>query len=522
MRFGFLIPAVILSCVLAACGTTEGSANGPEIPVPPVIIAEPVEYQDEDPVTASEEPVVIDFDIPTHNEYIVSLEFEPETRMIRGMESVRYTNRTGLPLEELIFRIPLNAWRASGAGEPVAPYFVEFYGRIFRHGRDYGYMDILHVSLDSEELTFTLSGTVLIISLPRALEPDETMNIRIQFEAYIPKIAHRTGANLYAVWAGAFLPVEAVFGDDGWHTEPIYPVGNPFILDVANYTVEITTPMGYVVAGTGAKTETRRYDQMVTTFTASMVRGFAFAISPHFMRASATTPTGSTVVLYHYTPDLDTEYILSVATETMAFFEETIGAFPYGQLTIVETDMYRAGETFSAVIFMDSLRLRNSQNLTSLRHEIGQQWFSVIIGSNPIEEAWLSGGLTQFLHVGLLGQPREQREAIELSHHDLAAQIPLIRNEYSRRLSSRINVYESWGDYFLIQRRKGQIMFYALYREMGEENFRYLLREYYLQFAFQIASARDFIELADEIHGGGLRRFFNYWLNTVGLPDLPR
>ena len=522
-RYIFLIALIWL---ITACGNGELQENEPEIPAPPVIIAE--HHQEEYiPQEEPDEPIPEPVDIPIVNEYFITMEFEPETRTIRGIETVRYTNRTDTTLSELVFRIPLNAWAPNAIVpvvnmEPITPYPIEFHNRIFRHGHDYGFMDILHISHDNEGLDFVLWDTILTITLPRPLEPDETTQLSIQFQASIPKIAHRTGANDHAVWAGAFLPQEAVFGPNGWHTEPFYPMGSPFILDVANYTVEITTPIGYVVAGTGTKTETYLDDYLITTFTAQMTRDFAFAISPYFRRSAQVTPSGLVeIVLYYYTPTLPVDHILNVAVEVIVFFEETIGTYPYPQLSIVETDMFRNAEKFSSIIFMDSGHMRTSQHLSSLRHEIGHQWFSVIVGSNPIEEAWLNGGLTHFLQSGLLNYPQDLRTVIEREHSDLMQQMPSIRNENNRRLTTRISSYETWADYFRIQHRKAKIMFYALYREMGEGNFRYLLREYYRRFAFQIATGEDFRALAEEIHGSSLDWFFDYWLYTTELPNLP-
>jgi len=510
-----LIFFIILLAAMAACGSDGNIENMPEISVPPIIIAD-VDTPEDLPILVVDDTPLPEPDIPTINEYTISLDFEPETRMVFGMQSVRYTNRTDTVFNELVFRAHLNAWDGS-----ETPYTTEFEERIFRRGRDYGFMEISHVSQDNEELSFILRGTVLTIRLARPLEPDETIHLNIQFEAYIPAISHRIGANEQAVWiGGAFLPVEAVFGPGGWHREPYYPVGRPFIQGVANYIVDITTPIGFTVAGTGTKTENYLYDRKITTFTAHLARDFAFAISPYFHRSGITTPSGVGINLYHYTPDLDVERILYVAAEAVLLFEETVGPYLYPNLCIVETDMFRAGEAFSSIIFMDSNHLRTSPTLHSLRNEIGRQWFSIIIGGNPVEEAWLNGGLTLLLQENLLGQP-ELRSLIERDYIDLQEWQHLIYNEDSRRIASRINSYERWTDYFRIQHRKARIMFYALYQEMGQENFMYLLREYYRQFAFQIATSRDFMELAEEIYGRSLRTFFTDWLYTTDLPDLP-
>jgi len=502
-----------LVAVISACNNANYQEGTISIIDPPVYIIDM-------PFEVTQPPIVdnqtSDPDIPLFNEYSITLDFDPETRMITGMGIVRYTNRTNTNLRELVFRVNLNAWNEEAT---IAPYSREVYRQIFRDGRNYGYMNILHVFHDNEELSFSLRDTVLTVTLPYTLEQEETTQINIQFEAYIPIIAHRTGANDHAVWAGAFLPVEAVFGSQGWHTEPYYPIGTPFILEAANYVVEIITPPDYTVAGTGSKIESTLDDRKITRFTVQMAaRDFAFAISPNFRRTSQITPSGVEISLYYYTNDLPVNHILNTAVETMTFFEETVGRYPYSHLSIVETDMFQNSVGFSAIIFADSNHLRHT-NLRDLRGEIGRQWFSSIIGGNPINEAWLSGGLTFLLRDGLLGQTQELRTLIENVHLDL--QNRLIRNEGSRRIASSVRYYNTWGDYFRIQHNKAGVMFYSLYREMGEENFRELLREYYNQFAFRIASSADFISLAGDIHGRDLDSFFEYWLYTTELPELP-
>ncbi|MCL1989242.1 MAG: hypothetical protein FWG64_14905 [Firmicutes bacterium] len=515
-----ILPIFLLCLFLVACEDVA-PLESLDIPAPPVIITNTPPHLQEVALTLLEPATPIEnVVVPLFNEYSVSLFFDETERTISGMQTVTYSNRTDFPLNELVFRVPLNAWRQS---EPIQPYPDEFFNRIFRNDKTYANMDILLVSQGNEVLNFQLNGTILTIDLPLTLYPNETVQIMLQFEAQIPAMAHRTGSNNLAIWGGAFLPFEAVFGANGWQTDSFYPIGNPFVLNTVNYIIDINTPINYVVVGAGTKTQLQLEDEQrtITSFNAPMIRDFAFAISPHFQRATTTTLSGQEIALYHYTADINTEHILEIASESVAFFEETLGSLPYHQLNIVETDMFRNAENFSATIFMDSNHLRTSQTLTSLRNEIGHQWFSVVVGTNPIEEAWLSGGLVMFLHEGLLEQPAELRTAMEREHNYLLGRQGTVEDSNLRRLNNRINVYQNWMDYFRIQHRKSQLMFYSLFHEIGEENFRQLLREYYSRYAFSRTNSADFIALAQEIDGRPLSSFFSYWLNTIRLPDLP-
>jgi len=480
MRQIFFICAIF---ILAGC--TSGQLPEIDVPIPSVIFAESTMPAHAHP---TEEIIPLEPDIPSFNEYHISMEFDAATKRINGIESVRYTNRGLETLDYLVFRAFLSD------------------------------MDVHHVFWDNEELAFDLSGTALNIQLPRGLEPEETMQIRIQFEAYIPLGSGRVGANQYAAWAGAFLPVEAVLGN-GWHTESYYPVGSPFMLDVANYTVEITTPIGYIVAGTGIKNEDYLEDRKITSFSAPMVRNFAFAISPYFQIDTRITQSDREIRLYRYSDDFPIDRILDIAEETMTIFEETIGAYPFPQLSIVETDIFRNGESFSNIIFISDNPHRAISGLSGLRIGVGKQWFSIIVGNNMIDEAWLSGGLVTLINEGLLERPEELQALIQREYIYLHSRQDLI-NEDINRIGSRISDYQNWEDYLRVQYRKARIMFYALMQEIGDETFKELLREYFRQFAFSIASAEDFITLAEEMHGSDLQGFFEYWLNLTRLPEV--
>jgi len=435
---------MLLICIIFIfAGCTDTQLPETDIPIPSVVFAEaisPVFVPPEEDITPVEP------DIPPFNEYHISMEFDPITRKISGIESVRYTNRSQESLEHLIFKAFLSD------------------------------MDIHHVFWDNEELLFELHETTLNVELPRALEPEETLQIRIQFEVYISS----NGTN----YAGAF---------------------SPFSPDVANYIVEITTPIGYTVAGTGIKNENYLDDHKITSFTAPMARNFAFAISPHFEIYTRLTPSDREIRLYHNSENFPPERILDIVEETMTIFEETIGAYPFPQLSIVETDIFRNGESFSNIIFISDNPHRTIDGLNALRIGVGKQWFSIIIGNTVSDEAWLSGGLISLIKEGLLDRPEELQTLIE---------------QEQSYLHSRMPGYENWDDYIRVQYRRARIMLYTLMQEIGVEAFEELLREYFRQFAFGVASAEDFTSLAQELHQNDLQEFFEYWLTLWRIPTV--
>jgi hypothetical protein len=513
--------------IINVCFLTTCVARTPDVPqptAPALDIAVTVENTavEETDTTVQDEPAPTlpppTLEIPPYNDYYASLDIDPKTRLISGIERIQYTNRIEEPLTEIILRTYLNAFDGT---ESLKPYFPGFESQIYQYGYDYGYLFIQHVSSDSSDLEYEQTSTVLRVSLSEPLLPEQTTQIRIQFNAYIPMIAHRTGANPYAMWCGAFLPVLAVCDAGGWHTEPYYPAGDPFLLETANYTVEITTPDGYEVTGTGVKREEILEEKKVTTFTAKMTRDFAFALSPMYKIAEASTESGVVIQLYYYSDSLRVDEIMAVSVSAMEYFERTVGAYPYGQLSIAETSMFTRGMEFAKIIFLDSAYLQRLSTYGNLVHELAHQWFFNVVGNNQITEAWLDEGLTSFIQEGFFYETEETLSNIlEADYVRLKDALERIESAATRRISASLSLYENWADYYNTHYLKPKVMLYALRQRMGAEDFTRLVSEYYKTYSFRIATGMDFISKAEEVYGAPLDDFFNEWLNGGNLPQL--
>ena len=453
--------------------------------------------------------------IPGFDHYEVSLTIDPDARTVYGMSVTTFTNRTGEPLETIVLRVFLNAFNEGYHDYPEGYQNIppEFSQSIFRHGPTYGYMDIQYVTMNNEDLAYDLTGTVLVLYPAEPLFPGETVQLVLQYNAYIPMIAHRTGGNAYAMWFGMFLPVLAVFGEDGWVIPEYYPIGDPFVLGMASFEVEIITPVEYIVAGTGVTAdEIILTDSRVTLFTANNVRSFAFAISPYFQRERVSTESGD-VHLYYYTQGLPIDSIMEIVSIGMEYLSDMIGQYPFDHIRIIETDMFLSGVAFSNVIFMDTAALvePDAQAIVMM---LGRQWFTNIVGSNPVSESWLSKGLVRYITSRLFyDQPMGLRGHI-------AAQYTLLSGRYDLNLQSGLGAFDRWQDYYQTHHIKGMLMFYALNHLMGEELFWELVRQYFQTFYFQIATGADFIHLAEEIYGSSLEDFFREWFIGGEIPPL--
>lgn len=433
--------------------------------------------------------------IPSHNDYVVTLDVDPETRTIYGISQIEFTNRSGEELQEIVLRVFLNAIETEE--EP--------------------YMEIEYASLNHETLDFRLDGSILTLGLAEPILPDVTVQLLLQYSAYVPEMRHFMGGNEAGMWLGMFLPVVAYHDESGWNIDPLYIVGGAAVMrESANFQVAITTPIDYPVVGTGHRTVEiiDDTDTQITRFSADMVRDFAFAVlSPYYERVSTATAGGVEVNFFFHSETVAqrSEEILNWALYAMEYFEYRVGMFPFGQLSIVETDMAFTSIPLSQVIFTDSTHLRHS-SFMQMTTSIGSQWFSVVAGNNPVREPWLDVGISRFVATSMF-HPDDFSEHIRQEHDALADRADLF-------MYQGINDDMSRGDFITAQGRKPMLMLYALMRRVGEETFWEIMRQYYHEFSFRIASTEDFIRISEEVHGRSLREFFDNWMLHGTTPRL--
>ena len=501
------ISFIALLLLLASCGTGGSGANG-DLNLeedPPVYVADP--YPEEI------EPEPIPLVTPAYNEYIVLLEIDTEERTVDGVSQVLFTNCTGVPLETIVFRLFLNAFSENHYPKP---FFEEHESRVFRRGLDFGFIDISYTFLDNDLLKHTVDGTVLTLYLPEPLMPDVTARLFLHYNAYVPQIAHRTGANEYAMWFGMFLPSLAVFDEDGWRTDHYYPAGDPFVLETANYRVDIITPIRYLVVGTGHRTEEviGDTDIKVTSFEAHQARDFSFAISSKFNHEYTMTYSGIDIHLYYFTAGFPSERVLEVSRFAMEYFESRIGTFPFRHVTIAEADLVTDSASFSQMVLIDGNAIAQ-ENFWGLAHGLGDQWFANVVGADRVRYPWLDEGLTRFVQAGIFFQtPEDLRKRMERERMTIEHRTDLY-------LSADLSEYASWSHYVFAQGRKAMLMFYSLRHRMGYESFWQLINRYYHEFSFQIATGADFFELAEKIYEGSLTDFIDDWMHSGRVPALP-
>jgi len=500
----FMILAFVLS-LFVACGGDDGNEQYPP-----------------HTTNQTESPTIPTLPIQHIPNYIITLNIEPAHRHISGVLHVDFINTSHSYVDNVYFNIPLNSFNSNAQ---FIPFFEPFEDRIFRHGinsqHSVGYVSITAASANLMPIDFSISENILSLHLPESLPPSTGIDIGLIFEAQIPLISHRTGANANGMWLGNFLPVLSVLSVNGWHNYPYFPAGSPFFTQTSNFVVNITTPLNYSVASSGIATTTSS-EFNLTLVEAHRVRDFAFVVmSENYNTARTTSHEGINIAFHWSSASTEINYaeILSTASRALSYFGRMIGPSPYNNLEIVEVNHFMIGtQAYPGIIFVDSQLLRSRAVHNSLARDIAHQWFYNVVGNNPVQDAWLLYGLATFLAFDFLMEPSYVSAYIRHLHENLSNTIQGITYN---ALSTNLGQFDSWSDFYNIQYIRGTVFFYALQQQMGATTFDRFLRAYYERFAFGIATTADMMAVAEEISNMDLQDFFYDWALSYALPPLP-
>lgn len=455
--------------------------------------------------------------VPYYNTYTVNLDVNPALRMISGIEKVKYKNTTGNSLDEIYMNVYLNAFSQKC---DYVPYLEETKETLFPYGIDYSVFQINSLTINNEPVSYSLNNTILNLKLQKPLAAEEETEIVIVFECYIPKINTRFGANNASLWAGSFLPTIAPYNEkNGWTKSFYYPIGDSFQNTISNYEVTFTTPEGYRIAATGTGTQSERNGKNIAVVSAKMVRDFAFSCSNKYEKTTIETKEGIPIHIYYYSKhSKNITQILNVAKNNLEFYTQYIGSYPYTELDIVESNLYYEGDMqFPQFILLDSSYFETEKEISMTSFTFGFQWFSHVINIDSVNESWLSQGLTGFMQSYIYYDHKELDKMMTSEYELLEEALKTVKYP---SLNNSLSAYEKEESFYTVQYKRARLMIYSLYKKMGEEKFRQLLKEYYTTFSFKTVTSSDFFSLCEKIYGKDLDKFFESWISNETMPKL--
>ncbi len=427
-----------------------------------------------------------------------------------------------------------------------------------------------------QALEFTIVKTMMRVELPQPLGPGESFRFEIEWDYQIndSKVSPgRTGCEYfdkdknYIYEIAQWFPRMVAFTDaNGWQHKQFLGRGE-FTLELGDYLVRISVPSDHVVAATGvlqnsgevlSESQRERLGQarkaaqpmfIVTPdeaakneqaanyqstevahktwiFHAQNVRDFAWASSRKFIwDAQGHDIEGNSVMAMSYYPNeaepLWSRYSTHAIIHTLNVYSRYTFPYPYPTAISVNGPIY--GMEYPMISFNgprpdedETYTARTKYGLISvIIHEVGHNYFPMIVNSDERQWSWMDEGLNTFLQYLAESEweenyPSTRGEPAAIAGYMASSQqVPIMTNSESI-LQFGNNAYAKPATALNVLRET----------VLGRDLFDYSFKEYARRWKFKRPMPADFFRTMEDASGVDLDWFWRGWFYSTDHCDI--
>ncbi|MBJ6119471.1 M1 family metallopeptidase [Pontibacter sp. BT310] len=512
-------------------------------------------------------------------DYNIKVELNDENQSINGSETITYTNNSPdvltylwLQLDQNIYEpnSMANSTRTGALNDKMPLQAVEY---MTREKFDGGFKIRTVKDRNGKALKYTINNTMMRIDLPSDLKPKQSFTFSIDWNHNINNqltLGGRSGYEFfpedgnYLYEMAQWFPRMAVYDDvNGWQHKQFLGSGE-FALPFGDYKVSITVPADHIVGATGelqnasqvlTSTQQKRWAQaakadkpvVVVTqeeatqaekskakgkktwvYSAKDVRDFAWASSRKFIwDAMNVKVAGKNVLAMSYYPKegnpLWGKYSTQSVAHTLEVYSKHTIDYPYPVAISVHGPV--GGMEYPMLSFNGyrpepdgTYSDRTKYGLISvIIHEVGHNFFPMIINSDERQWTWMDEGLNTFMQYlseqewerNYPSRRGEPADIVEYMKSAKNTQVPIMTNSESV-LQFGNNAYGKPATALNILRET----------IMGRELFDYAFKEYSQRWAFKHPMPADFFRTMEDASGVDLDWFWRGWFYTTDHTDI--
>ena len=512
-------------------------------------------------------------------DYKIELTLDDVKQEIEGTETITYFNQSPDPLDYLWLQLDQN-FRAQDSETPlVTEYFMKnslSSKELFtiQNNFDGGFRIDKVLDDAGQPLAYFINKTMMRINLELPLLPGAQMTFQVDWHYKINdrmSLGGRSGYEYfpkddnYSYTIAQFYPRMAVYDDvEGWQNKQFLGRGE-FALSFGNFEVAMTVPEDFIVGATGTlqnpkdvltSKEQLRFEKakqsfedpviIVTqeeaiqkeahkkrgkatwTFKADSVRDFAFAASRKYIwDAMAVDLNGKKSLAMSYYPKegnpLWESHSTRAVRQTLITYSRHTIDYPYPVAISVHAASvgmeypmicFNFGRPEADGTYTDETKWRM---ISVIIHEVGHNFFPMIINSDERQWTWMDEGLDSFV------------QSIATKEYD--SDFPV-----GRGAPEQIIPYMSGEQGLLrpIMTNSEQILQFgnnayakpatalSILREtvMGPELFDYAFKKYAERWAFKSPSPADFFRTMEDASAIDLDWFWRGWFYTTDYVDI--
>ena len=419
---------------------------------------------------------------------------ELDGNLLTATEKVEFYNHSENAFSKLKFNLFANAFREGAKYSPIS---AQYTSKAYYNGLSYGGVEILKVSCENEkELPFSITGedcNILEVDLLEEVFPEEKAMVIIEYRVTLANVVSRTGITQKSINLANFYPILCGIEDGAFYECVYYANGDPFFSDVADYVVNFSCDEEYVVASSGKITKSaNKNGKLFNTYVIENARSFALTLSKDFECLSQKVE--DTEIIYYFYQDDAPEKSLKYAVESMEYFSQTIGDYPYETYSVVQTEFMQGGMEFPALV-MISDGLEPLAYGEVIVHETAHQWWQTVVGNNEIKYGFLDEGLSEYFVVLFYENHPEygfdRRTLItssEKTYKTFCSVYDKLFGRVDTSMLRSLNEYSGEYEYVNIAYVKPCVMYDQLRTTIGDERFFKAIKSYYRNYAFTNAT----------------------------------
>ncbi len=417
---------------------------------------------------------------------------------VYAIQDTRYVNRTDGPLDAVYFRLFPNK-PSYGSALTLEEVTV-------------GDVDVQH--------QHEVEQTALRVNLPSPLSPGQSVDVHMEYDVTVP-VDNMRGYGTFNYQDGIlllsnFFPMAAVHEGNGWNLSLAPDYGDPVYAETSFFHVDLTLPPEAVVVASGSTVQTRENDDGTVTWSciSGPMRDFMVVISDRFQ--SSSLALGYVRVNSYYLPEHRDggEEALEYARDCLRAYQQSFAPYPFAEFDVVEAPIFAGGMEYPGMALLGVQYYENGgeyfEFLTA--HEVAHQWWYSIVGNDQVNVPWLDESLTNFSIVYYYeyayGRPRA-----ELAFQSFVARRyeRLLEQGRDGSVAQPVAAF-SPDEYGPIVYGKGAMFFRELRELLGEELFLEVLRSYYRDRQYKLATPDDFLRVAEGVSGRELDDFYEQWI----------
>ncbi len=514
-------------------------------------------------------------------DYRIDAEVDFSIRELRGRETITYHNNSPNALDTLGLRLQQNVMKGSSPRTYAMPITDGMtVSRLTVGGVEISLDDRQRVQPEGGAFVGVVGasqmkdvGTLVWVILPEPIPSGGTTEIQVEWSFRIPpESAPRMGMqDSTTVQMAQWYPQVAVYDDlSGWDHQ-LYLGTGEFYYEYGDFDVTVRVPPGFVVAATGTlqnaaevltpegveRLERAAKDPepvrilsaaefgpgrilapsqgsssaptVAWRFRAEDVRDFAFAASDHYQwdatHAVVDSAAGRAAMVHAvWRPDrTHADTAVGMAAHAVAFHSAHIAPYLYPQITV--SDGGSGGMEYPMLAFVEAYaqgptRPDPEVDMYSLiAHEIGHEWFPMMVGSNETAYGWQDEGLNTFRTVFAAedhdGSNSDNRQEARDTY------LPVAGSDFEQPMMTHSDAFPITGEWYDVAAyEKPAMVLFVLREVLGPELFDRTLSEYTRTWTLKHPTPQDFFDTFEQAAGEDLDWFWRPWFYETEVLDL--